>query len=548
MLELKNLSFAASAESGTVEILKHINLTVDDGKFIVITGPNGGGKTTLAKAIMGLVTPTEGQIFWNGEDVTGLSITERAKRGISYGFQQPPRFKGIRVSDLLNVAAGKTLGHDEACSYLTKVGLCARDYLTRDVDTSLSGGEVKRIEIATILAKNASLMLFDEPEAGIDLCQTDRDVPAAPRRGRQNDYYHLPSGAHHPPCRRDHPHIRRSGHRPRYGRGNLSADSGRYGHGLQHAGGGRHMLNDVQKHILQVVADMADGNAPGAVNIRSDGQKAYRHNTDNIEIVSKTDKDGIDIKIKPFTKHEDVHIPVVLTKSGFHDMVYNDFFVGEGSEVTIVAGCGIHNCGDCDSQHDGIHTFYVEKNAKVTYIEKHYGEGEGTGKRILNPQTIVYLAEGAQITMLTSQIAGVDDTKRYTKVVAEGANSEVMITEKLLTHADQHAVSEMDVILNGEGSRTRVISRSVAKEASTQVFYPRVQGNAPCFGHVSCDAIIMGTAKVRAIPEISCNHVDAGLIHEAAIGRIAGEQLLKLETLGLTPEEAEEKILEGFLR
>ena len=282
------------------------------------------------------------------------------------------------------------------------------------------------------------------------------------------------------------------------------------------------MLNDVQKHILQVVADMADGNAPGAVNIRSDGQKAYRHNTENIEIISKTDKDGIDIKIKPFTKHEDVHIPVVLTKSGFHDMVYNDFFVGEGSEVTIVAGCGIHNCGDCDSQHDGIHTFYVEKNAKVTYIEKHYGEGEGTGKRILNPQTIVYLAEGA--------------------------NSEVMITEKLLTHADQHAVSEMDVILNGEGSRTRVISRSVAKEASTQVFYPRVQGNAPCFGHVSCDAIIMGTAKVRAIPEISCNHVDAGLIHEAAIGRIAGEQLLKLETLGLTPEEAEEKILEGFLR
>ena len=307
------------------------------------------------------------------------------------------------------------------------------------------------------------------------------------------------------------------------------------------------MLNDVQKHILQIVADMAGENAPGAVNIRSDGQKAYRHNTDNIEIVSKTDKDGIDIKIKPYTKHEDVHIPVVLTKSGFHDMVYNDFFVGEGSEVTIVAGCGIHNCGDCDSQHDGIHTFYVEKNAKVTYIEKHYGEGEGTGKRILNPQTIVYLAEGAQITMLTSQIAGVDDTKRYTKVVAEGANSEVMITEKLLTHADQHAVSEMDVILNGEGSRTRVISRSVAKEASTQVFYPRVQGNAPCFGHVSCDAIIMGTAKVRAIPEISCNHVDAGLIHEAAIGRIAGEQLLKLETLGLSPEEAEDTILKGFL-
>lgn len=169
MLELKNLSFSASAESGTVDILKHIDLTVEDGKFIVITGPNGGGKTTLAKAIMGLVTPTEGQIFWNGEDVTGLSITERAKRGISYGFQQPPRFKGLKVRDLLAIAAGKALGHDEACSYLTKVGLCARDYLDRDVDTSLSGGEVKRIEIASILAKNAELMLFDEPEAGIDL-------------------------------------------------------------------------------------------------------------------------------------------------------------------------------------------------------------------------------------------------------------------------------------------------------------------------------------------------------------------------------------------
>ena len=307
------------------------------------------------------------------------------------------------------------------------------------------------------------------------------------------------------------------------------------------------MLNDIQKKILQEVADMT-GIPAGAVNIRSDGQKEYRQNSAHITIESKTDKDGIDIRIAPFTKNENVHIPVVLTKSGFQDMVYNDFFVGEGADVRIVAGCGIHNCGDCDSQHDGIHTFYIGKNAKVTYIEKHYGEGEGRGKRILNPQTIVYLEEGASIIMETSQIAGVDDTKRYTKVVAEGAGSEVQITEKLLTDSDQHAISEMDVILNGEGSRTRVISRSVAKGSSTQLFYPRVQGNGPCFGHVSCDAIIMNEAKVRAIPEISCNHVDASLIHEAAIGRIAGEQLLKLETLGLTPEEAEEKILEGFLR
>lgn len=307
------------------------------------------------------------------------------------------------------------------------------------------------------------------------------------------------------------------------------------------------MLNDVQKHILQVVADMA-GIPDGAVNIRSDGKKAFRQNSEHIEIVSKTDKDGIDIRIQPFTKNENVHIPVVLTESGRHDMVYNDFFVGEGAEVRIVAGCGIHNCGDCDSEHDGIHTFHIGKNAKVTYIEKHYGEGEGTGKRVLNPQTVVYLDEGASITMETSQIGGVDDTKRYTKCVAQGAGSEIIITEKLMTHGAQRAESEMDVLLEGEGSRTRVISRSVAKDGSTQIFYPRVQGNAPCFGHVSCDAIIMGEAKVRAIPEISCNHVDAALIHEAAIGRIAGEQILKLETLGLSAEEAEEKILEGFLR
>ena len=307
------------------------------------------------------------------------------------------------------------------------------------------------------------------------------------------------------------------------------------------------MLNDIQKKILQEVADMT-GIPEGAVNIRSDGQKAYRHSTENIEIVPKGDRDGIDINIKPFTKNENVHIPVVLTESGFHDKVYNDFYVGEGAEVRIVAGCGIHNCGDCDSEHDGIHTFHIGKNAKVTYVEKHYGEGEGKGKRILNPVTEVYLEEGASITMETSQIAGVDDTKRYTKLVAEGAGSEILITEKLLTHGEQNAVSEMDVILNGADSKTRVISRSVAKDGSTQVFYPRVQGNGRCFGHVSCDAIIMGNAKVRSIPEIACNHVDASLIHEAAIGRIAGEQLLKLETLGLTEEEAEEKILEGFLR
>lgn len=307
------------------------------------------------------------------------------------------------------------------------------------------------------------------------------------------------------------------------------------------------MLNDIQKDILRIVADMAD-TGTGAVNIRTDGKKTFRRNSENIVIESKTDKDGIDIRIAPHTKSESVHIPVVLTKSGFQDTVYNDFFVGEGADVTIVAGCGIHNCGDCDSQHDGIHTFYVGKNAKVKYVEKHYGEGDGSGKRILNPQTILYLEEGASVTLETSQIRGVDDTKRYTKVECQGDGSEIIIRENLLTHGVQNAVSEMDVYLRGHDSKAQVVSRSVAQDTSTQIFYPRVSGYDKCFGHVQCDAIIMGRAKVRAIPEITCEHVNASLIHEAAIGRIAGEQIMKLMTLGMTAEEAEEKILEGFLR
>ena len=307
------------------------------------------------------------------------------------------------------------------------------------------------------------------------------------------------------------------------------------------------MLTDIQKQILEVVSGMAQG-AKGAVNIRADGKKAYRSNSDHVRIESKTDKEGIDIFVDPFSKEDHVYIPVVVTEEGFHDTVYNDFYIGEGAEVTIKAGCGIHNCSDCDSEHQGIHTFHVGKNASLTYSEVHYGDGEGSGKRILNPQTVLYLEEGAKVTLETSQIRGVDDTKRYTKAVLLGANAEFIVQEKLLTHGDQNAESEMDVILDGRNSSCRVISRSVAQDESRQVFYPRVVGNAPCFGHVQCDSIIMGTAKVRSIPEISCNHVDAGLIHEAAIGKIAGDQILKLQTLGLSYEEAEEKILEGFLR
>ena len=307
------------------------------------------------------------------------------------------------------------------------------------------------------------------------------------------------------------------------------------------------MLDKTVRGVLDQISEMHEFPEDAAVNIRVDGQKAERRNTKKIEIVSKSDKDGIDIYIAPGTKHGSVHIPVVLTKSGFKDKVYNDFYVGEGAEVEIIAGCGINNCGCDDSQHDGIHTFHVGKNAVVTYKEKHYGEGDGTGKRILNPVTEIYLEPGASITLDTSQIKGVDDTKRYTKVVAaEGA--EVLVQEKLYTHGDQTAVSEMDITLDGKDAKARVISRSVAADNSDQTFYPRVAGNAECFGHVQCDTIIMGNAKAKSIPAISCNDVNASLVHEAAIGRIAGDQILKLLTLGLTEEEAEEQILEGFLR
>lgn len=307
------------------------------------------------------------------------------------------------------------------------------------------------------------------------------------------------------------------------------------------------MLNETQKHILEIVSGMKEPPV-GAVNIRADGKKEYRANSEHIRIESKTDKDGIDILIDSATKQETVYIPVVLTAPGFHDKVYNDFYVADGAEVTIVAGCGINNCSDCDSEHEGIHTFHVGKGAKVRYIEKHYGEGDGRGKRILNPQTILYLDEGAQVRLETSQIRGVDDTNRYTRAECNGENAEITIQEKLLTHESQQAKSEMDIILNGKGSKTQVVSRSVAQDNSSQVFYPRVQGNDECFGHVQCDSIIMGNAKVRSIPEIACNHVDAALIHEAAIGKIAGEQILKLMTLGLSHDEAEQRILEGFLR
>lgn len=305
-------------------------------------------------------------------------------------------------------------------------------------------------------------------------------------------------------------------------------------------------MDKLDEKLLREIADL-ESTPQGAYNIRKNGRLEGRSCSANIVIETKTDKPGIDIRIAPGTKKESVHIPVILTETGLKDMVYNDFFVGEGCDVDIIAGCGIHNSGCETSQHDGIHTFYVGKNARVRYVEKHYGEGPGTGRRILNPQTVVYLEEGASIQLETTQIRGVDSTLRETTVVV-GRNAEAVVNEKLLTHGDQTAESRMEVILDGEGASGRVISRSVAQDRSRQVFYPKMTGNARCFGHVQCDSIIMADAKISSIPAIAANHVDAQLVHEAAIGRIAGDQLLKLMTLGLTEQEAEERILEGFLQ
>ena len=306
------------------------------------------------------------------------------------------------------------------------------------------------------------------------------------------------------------------------------------------------MENEIDRELLEKIADML-GKPVGAFNIRKDCGCDGRESTEHIKIDSRTDgKSGIDIHILDGTVGEKCYIPAIITKPGIQEVVYNDFYIGENCDVEIVAGCGIHNCGDQESRHEGVHTFHVGKNSRVHYAEKHYGQGDGRGGKVMNPQTIVYLDEGATIQMDSVQIRGVDSTKRYTKIVC-GKGAEAVVTERLLTHGDQVAESDMEIVLEGEDAKGRVISRSVAQDDSSQVFYPRMVGNAKCFGHVQCDSIIMGSAKIKSIPAITANCTEAQLVHEAAIGKIAGEQLLKLETLGLTEEEAEECILKGFL-
>ena len=307
------------------------------------------------------------------------------------------------------------------------------------------------------------------------------------------------------------------------------------------------MLTEIDSRLLEKIADLT-GKPVGAFNIRKDSGCEARQSTEHIEIVPQPEgKSGIIIRIKPGTKGEQCHIPVIISKTGLSEMVYNDFYIGEDCDVDIVAGCGIHNSGCDESRHDGVHTFYVGKNSHVHYSEKHYGEGDGNGKNVMNPQTIVYLEEGASIQMDTVQIRGIDSTKRYTKIVC-GKDAEGVVTERLLTHGSQKARSNMTVNLNGKNSSAQIVSRSVARDHSEQVFYPRAVGNTECRAHVQCDSIIMDKAKIRSIPEITANDADAQIVHEAAIGRINNDQLLKLMTFGLTEEEAEEVIVSGFLK
>ncbi|MGN0291461.1 MAG: SufB/SufD family protein, partial [Lachnospiraceae bacterium] len=296
-------------------------------------------------------------------------------------------------------------------------------------------------------------------------------------------------------------------------------------------------MDAIQKNLLEQVAGLHEV-PEGAYNIRANGGLAGRNTTANIDIITKQDKQGIDIYVKSGTKNESMHIPVILSESGMQEMVYNDFHIGDDCDVTIIAGCGIHNCGTDTSKHDGVHTFYVGKNSKVRYVERHYGEGDGNGENIMNPETVIHLDENSYMEMETTQIKGIDSTNRVTTGdLKAGATLEVH--EKIMTHGKQYAKTDFSVDLDGEDSSANIISRSVAKGESHQVFLAKITGNNKCAGHSECDAIIMDKAHVDATPELSANHIDANLIHEAAIGKIAGDQLIKLMTLGLTEAEAE---------
>lgn len=306
------------------------------------------------------------------------------------------------------------------------------------------------------------------------------------------------------------------------------------------------MLSDVQKALLQELTGESDF-SKGAFNVRANGTSAGRQSTDTIRIEPKSGGAGLDIYIAPGTRDDHVRIPVVMTESGLKEEVFNDFHVGEGAEVTIVAGCGIHNCGCDDSQHDGIHRFFIAKGAHVKYVERHIGQGDGSGRRLLNPVTEVHQAEDSLLEMEMSQLRGVDETERTTTATLL-AGARLMVRERLLTGGHERAVSRYAVRLDGAGATADIVSRGVARDDSIQSLDLKIMGNAPCRGHTECDSIIMDRGHIVAVPTLEAANVDAQLVHEAAIGKIAGDQLNKLMSLGLTPAEAEARIIDGFLR
>ena len=518
------------------EILSDINLDLNE-RFVAITGPNGSGKSTLARLIAGIIRPTEGRILLDGQDITDMSVTDRARAGISYAFQQPVRFKGLTVRDLLTLAAGKPLSMGEACEYLSEVGLCAKEYVNREVNASLSGGELKRMEIAMILARGTKFSVFDEPEAGIDLWSFQNLI------GVFRNMYEQTHGT-----------ILIISHQERIldiADRVIVLSGGHVTAALLHRERRRTMaefkgLDAIQKQLLEEVSGLHEM-PEGAYSLRINGALFGKNSSAHIRIEKKTDVAGIDIYIEPGTKNESVHIPVLLAQTGLKELVYNDFHIGEDCDVTIVAGCGIHNGGAETSEHSGIHRFWIGERARVRYVEKHYGEGEGTGERVMNPTTEVHLAADSYMEMETAQIKGVDSTRRETDAELDD-RATLVIHEKIMTHGAQRAETHFRVDLNGAGCGTHVVSRSVARDTSHQLFISDVRGNNRCSGHTECDAIIMDAASVTAKPEIAANHVEASLIHEAAIGKIAGEQLTKLMTLGLTEKEAEEQIINGFLK
>ena len=305
-------------------------------------------------------------------------------------------------------------------------------------------------------------------------------------------------------------------------------------------------MNKEDKDLLKEIIE-EDPTKADSYNIRKNSKGIERKINPYITIEPKANNSGIDIYVKENTLFGTVNIPVIITQSGLTDIVYNDFHIGKNANVIIVAGCGIHNDGHKDTRHDGIHRFYLGEGAKVKYIERHCGVGIGDGKKVLNPVTEIYMKQGTYMVMDTTQIKGVDDTIRTTKAKLE-SDTTLVITEKILTSVSQQAKTKFEVELNGENSSIHVTSRSVATDNSYQEFISNITGEAKCYAHVECDAFIKDNGKVKAIPEIYAKNIDANLVHEAAIGKIAGEQLMKLMSLGLSEKEAEEVIVNGFLK